>query len=107
MRFNAARILHLRDVLVIRLKGDGKDRERSRLILHLDLPFIDPHGNFFPCSPILPKESPVPESNRRVSVQISRKAGRIQDTLKHRLGIGPTEHATQHVIWTVPSILSG
>ncbi len=106
MRFDAPRILHLGDVLVVWLKRHSKDGEGRCLILNFDLPLVHPDGGRLACKPIFAKELPVSEPHIPIAIQISGEVGGVQNAVEHWLGIGSPQHPTQHVIWTVPTILS-
>jgi hypothetical protein len=75
--FQAARIGHFRDLLILR-ELNGVQRERRGVVLDLEGAFVHPHGDLFSGQTILSKEPPVLEFDIAMSVKMTGKLRRIQ-----------------------------
>jgi len=106
MRLNAPRILHGFDALVIGRQLEPILRERGGLIFNLERSFIPPDGDLFTRQAVFAKEPPVFEADIAMSIERASKLRRIEHTREDLVGVGASQHATQHGLWTVPPVLA-
>src|SRR2546428_8085477 len=106
MRLQAASVLYLGDLVLIRRKANRIQREGRRLVLNFHCVLIDPHGNLFSGQLIFPKEPPMLELQISVPVQMARKLRGVQRPREHLFWIGAPQYPTQHRVRTVSPILA-
>ncbi len=106
MRLDAPGMFHRFNAPVVGRHVEGVLRERSGLVDNLERAFVHPDGDLLARQAIFPKEPPVVDMRIPMSIQSAGKLGRIQDAGEDLIGIGPSQDAAQHLLWTVPPILA-
>jgi hypothetical protein len=106
MRLNAPWILHGFDALVIGRQLEPILGERGDLIFNLERAFVHPDGDLFTRQAVFAKEPPVFEADIAMRIERAGKLRRIQHAGEDLVGVGASQHATQHGLWAVPPVLA-
>ena len=106
MRLNAPWILHGFDALVIGRQLEPILGERGGLIFNLERAFVHPDGDLFTRQAVFAKEPPVFEADIAMRIERAGKLRRIQHAGEDLVGVGASQHATQHGLWAVPPVLA-
>jgi len=88
MRFQAVRVLHFGDVLLIWRQANRNQRECCCLVLDFQRLLIHPHRDLRTCQSVLPVQFPMVEPDVAVFIDLAGKLGRVQGPRKNLFGNG-------------------
>ena len=106
MRLQSPGILDLRDLASLLFNGKLIEGERCCLVLYLQVPLIDPHGNIFPYQAPLAIQAPVLEPDVPMAIDLTSELCSVQRTREYLFRKGSAQYSPQYLCGAVPPILA-